>query len=164
MIALKQQRPETQLETLCRERDVGIVTVFVDKKDATPFTGKGEKWEHFEWEVTLLYQKRSHKTVYRCGMAHVKDTKLMQKIKWGENYARPWSSLAKPPTAADVLSSLCADARSADRTTFEDWCSDLGYDEDSRTARRTYEACVEINAKLHALLGQDFDLFADAEH
>lgn len=153
-----EERSPAQLEDVCKERDVGIVCVFVER------TADENKWEHFAWEVTLMYRKRSYKTTFRCGVGHVKDPKIVQKIEWGEYPNMPWKALAKAPTAADVLSCLCSDARSADRTTFEDWCSDLGYDTDSRKAEKIYLACVETNAKLHAFLGEDFDMFANAEH
>ena len=144
----------TQLKDLCAERDVGIVTKLVGQKV------DDEKWEHFEWQVTLLYQKRSYKTTFRCGMGHV------YQMTPPETSTQPRGRVGtpKPPDAADVLSCLCLDATSADRNTFEDWCSDLGYDSDSRKAEKIYNLCVETNAKLRRFLGEDFDLFASAEH
>ncbi len=153
----------SNLGDLCREHDVAIVAVFDGKYDGQVFDGD-KPWPHFLWNVTLLYKSRSFKTEFKCGIGCVKDPKLVQKIGWGEYPKVPWSKLAKPPTVADVLSCLCSDARSADRVTFEDWCSDLGYDTDSRRAKKIYQTCVETNAKLHAFLGEDFDLFANAEH
>jgi hypothetical protein len=44
------------------------------------------------------------------------------------------------PRPADVLSSLLLDVTSADQS-FEDWASDFGYDDDSRKAEATYNAC-----------------------
>lgn len=42
----------------------------------------------------------------------------------------------EPPTAYDVLACLTK----YDPGTFEDFCSDFGYDADSRTAKKTYKA------------------------
>lgn len=42
----------------------------------------------------------------------------------------------EPPTAYDVLACLTK----YDPGTFEDFCSDFGYDTDSRTAKKTYKA------------------------
>lgn len=150
MTTAEQINDRPQMTDLCKERDVGIVCVFVER------TKDENGWEHFQWSVTLMYQKRSYKTTFRCGVGHVEPNDYGRR--------RVLGGTPKPPTAADVLSSLCSDARSADRVTFEDWCSEFGYDTDSRRAEKTYLACVEINAKLHALLGEDFDLFANAEH
>jgi len=163
--------PVVQMVDLCKERDVGIVTV------CEGLQPPGEwGFQHFLWRVTLLYKGRSLKTDFKCGVAHVYPPKsprgghkpdcTSDHVFMGrENGTRLCGpGKPKPPDAADVLSCLCSDATSADRVTFEDWCSDLGYDTDSRKAEKIYLACVETNAKLHAFLGEDFDLFAGAEH
>lgn len=43
----------------------------------------------------------------------------------------------RTPTAYDVITSM---ERSEPASTFEDWCSEFGYDSDSRKAHATYEA------------------------
>lgn len=58
------------------------------------------------------------------------------------------------PDVLDILYSLIADSSAADQT-FEDWCADYGYDEDSRKAEATYRACVDIGVRLRRLLGAD---------
>ena len=66
-------------------------------------------------------------------------------------------------TAADVLSSLILDANAGDQS-FEDFCGDFGYDEDSRTAERTWRACAAMVPRLRRFLGDDYDRFASCEH
>jgi len=144
----------SNLGDLCRERDIAIVAVFAGKYDGHVFDGD-KPWPHFLWNVTLLYKGRSFKTEFKCGLGHV----TYKNPPHAGTGAKP-----RPPTVADVLSSLCSDARGVDRTTFEDWCSEFGYDTDSRRAEKIYHLCVETNAKLHAFLSEDFDLFANAEH
>lgn len=63
-----------------------------------------------------------------------------------------WMESAKPqtPHPADVLHSLIADS-SATGQSFADWCSDFGYDTDSRKAFATYEACQQNADKLARL-------------
>jgi hypothetical protein len=62
----------------------------------------------------------------------------------------------KAPTAAEVISCLADDASSVENASdFADWCSELGFDEDSRKAKRTYDVCVRQAAKLKAFLGPD---------
>ncbi|MEK7499295.1 MAG: hypothetical protein AAB649_01675 [Patescibacteria group bacterium] len=69
------------------------------------------------------------------------------------------------PSAADVLSCLLSDTSGYDfNDSFEDWCSEYGYDTDSRRAKDIYEKCRKISVKLHRLLDDDFDEFARAEH
>lgn len=58
-----------------------------------------------------------------------------------------------PPSAADVVSSLCLDASALDHATFEDWASDYGYDTDSRSAERIYRQCLAYALALRAAIG-----------
>jgi len=55
-----------------------------------------------------------------------------------------------PPAVKDVLFSLTQDA-DAINYTFENWCSNYGYDSDSRKAEGTYKACIENFQKIRAL-------------
>ncbi len=69
----------------------------------------------------------------------------------------------QPPTAADVVSCMLSDA-SALGLSFEEWCSDTGYDSDSRSAERTYHACIASCKQIKALLGGHFDMLREQEH
>lgn len=63
-----------------------------------------------------------------------------------------------PPTCDDVLASLCSDAAGYDGArTFEDWCSEYGYDTDSRKAEAIYRAVGEQAKALRYLLGADYE-------
>ena len=55
-----------------------------------------------------------------------------------------------------VMGCLVSDAQ-AGSGTFHDFCADLGYDEDSRSAEATWKACQKINADLYWLFGANFD-------
>ncbi len=67
---------------------------------------------------------------------------------WNSIHAKEQAqkSIAKSdkPSKYDVIASL--DAMYND--TFEDWCLSYGYDDDSREAYQTYQACIELDAKL----------------
>ena len=52
------------------------------------------------------------------------------------------------PTAYDVLACLSGDIYCAE--TFGEFCSDYGYDEDSRKAFATWERCAEFGRELRA--------------
>ena len=56
-------------------------------------------------------------------------------------------SKAKPPTVDSVLFCFVMDSNACEMS-FNDWCSDYGYDTDSRKALETYLACQENTAKL----------------
>lgn len=57
------------------------------------------------------------------------------------------------PKLADVLESLMLDASTADTRDYSWFCSEFGYDEDSRSAERTYKGCVKAYDKLCKFLG-----------
>ena len=61
-----------------------------------------------------------------------------------------------PPTLDDVLHCLVMDAEAASMT-FQDWCGNLGYDEDSRKALSIYHECQETYNKL-VQAGIDIDV------
>ena len=56
------------------------------------------------------------------------------------------------PKLAEVLDCIASDAASA-LEDFADWCSNLGYSEDSRKAERVYKACQRQAVSLRRLLG-----------
>lgn len=60
----------------------------------------------------------------------------------------------KAPELADVLDCLGMDAASVENARdFADWCSEYGYDTDSRKAHRTYTICKRQAERLRKLLG-----------
>jgi hypothetical protein len=63
----------------------------------------------------------------------------------------------KEPKTADVLDCLASDAASIDNTRgFEDWCSDFGYDTDSRKAEKMYKTCEHQAERLKNFLDGDY--------
>lgn len=70
--------------------------------------------------------------------------------------ARPFPSKPLPPPAlVDVLYSLVSDSDAIEYPTFEEWADNYGYDTDSRSAEKTYRACLEIGLKLRHMLDLD---------
>lgn len=59
------------------------------------------------------------------------------------------------PDVCDVVASLLLDGSAIDRSSFEDWACDFGYDTDSRKAESCYRACLDIGLRLRAVLGDD---------
>lgn len=57
---------------------------------------------------------------------------------------------AVSPTQASVLYCLLLDANCADQN-FDDFCSDLGYDPDSRKDFKVYESCCETLQKMRKI-------------
>ncbi len=92
------------------------------------------------WKVRLTFEKRSLTVDFFTGSAH-----------------------RDAPNAADVLSCLCSDV-SCGEESFEDFCSSLGYDSDSRKAEKTWKACSRMAPKVRKFLGEHFDEVSSAEH
>jgi hypothetical protein len=70
-----------------------------------------------------------------------------------------------PPTPTEVMECLQMDANLLEGTRdFNDFCDDLGYDNDSREAERVYEACKAQTARLQAFLGDElFEALLECE-
>ncbi len=104
------------------------------------FTAKSDKpWTGVNsYTATLRFGKRKFVTGYRMGSAH-----------------------KHPPKAAEVVSSLISDAESGIYT-FEDFCGNFGYDQDSRAAENVWKACVRSSKAFRKFLGNSFSEVAEA--
>jgi hypothetical protein len=103
-------------------------------------------WEHDAWYVTLSRLSgagHSEDFNYCTGLG------LRQYVTGPKNPRRRLRPV--PPRAADVLHSLILDSSAADQT-FESWCSEFGYDTDSRKAEATYRECQKNADKLARVL------------
>ena len=72
------------------------------------------------------------------------------------------SACTDEPDAAGVLECLLSDASGSDQT-FEDFCGEFVYDDDSRKAKRIWKARQKTAKELERLLGDDFETFMYAE-
>lgn len=71
----------------------------------------------------------------------------------GETMSFYWSqgpAHTQPPTLGAVLENLCMDWQGGE-TTFEEFCSEMGYDTDSRRIERMYNAVQAQSADLSRL-------------
>lgn len=73
-----------------------------------------------------------------------------------------WSSIAKPKIESDsdllgALTCFVSDA-TCSQNGFEDFCSEFGYDSDSRKALKIFKACEKANEKLNRIIG-DMDIY-----
>lgn len=138
-------------EDLTRERVQAILD-----REKIPFKAihageqvNSEGWKHDAWAVTL----GSWHTDYKTGLGW----RIPRKYylwKRSDPHARNCYCLTcrKLPTisAADVLHSLFLDSQAGSQS-FEEWCSDFGYDTDSRKALDTYLKCGEIAKELRRI-------------
>lgn len=104
------------------------ITATVAEADSNPNYEPADR-DARHWKVTLRRGKARLTVPFSQGSAHT-----------------------KAPTAIEVLGCLASDASGSDES-FEDWCGNLGYDADSRKAKKTYDSCRKQTAKLKAFLG-----------
>lgn len=115
------------LDQFIERYKIGIKAQYIDRQ-------KDDGWDSDVWKVTLTRKnpRRALTLTYRMGIGYD----------------------GKPPTAADVLSSITSDAASIEAARdFEDFASELGYSSDSRKAERIYKACQQQTRKLQRFLG-----------
>jgi hypothetical protein len=93
----------------------------------------------YDYLVTLKLEGRELETEYHMGPA-----------------------LEQDPDAENVLSSLLLDA-SCGEMSFEEYCSDFGYDTDSRRHHKTWKACKKLAPKLQEFLGEHYEECVEAE-
>lgn len=72
------------------------------------------------------------------------------------------SAIKGEPTVIGTLECLLSDSQ-ADDQSFEEFCSEFGYDTDSRKAEQTWQACKKSAVGLKRLLGDDYEAFLYAE-
>lgn len=125
----------SELERLCDRENVSIEAEY----GAVEVPEGWHSGTH-PYRVTLKYQRRQLTTSFFMGPANEEE-----------------------PTAASVLHCLIGDV-SAGELSFEEFCSDLGYEEDSRKAERIWKACAAMAPKVKRFLGASFEKFERAEH
>ncbi len=116
------------------------ISIKADRVDRNPHMKDSDRMDN--WKVTL--KRKIGKPAPGSGRAMT----LYFSMGIGHNGAAP--------EAKEVLSCLASDAAGvANAQSFEDWCSEYGYDTDSRTAEKTYKTVEHQAARLKTFLGDD---------
>ncbi len=118
------------------------------------------------WVVTIIHNGQSYSTEYSQGAAY-RDYYSFSGRK-GKRVSLPWNgkmsydeqqrlfrSRPSKPNVTDVMYCLVSDAQCADYGDFDDFCDNLGYDNDSREAERIHRACQDTFFKLRNMF--DFE-------
>ncbi len=128
---------------------ITIESTFIPKSKSR---NRDERHLSINWICTLSRNgKKTWSGDYSQGIGHapkIKDAGSYKRNQFEHVIAEHGRSVqagrvfkVTPPSACDVLYSLLTDATAFEQT-FEDWCSNFGYDTDSRKAEQTYQACV----------------------
>lgn len=120
-------------------------------------TDRKADWKEsaYHWSVCLEYDGRTLTVDYWMGSAHAKKLKTPSGMVY--------KVIPIKPDAGSVLSSLLSGASACEQT-FDDWCADYGYNNDSRKDLALYLECQESGKRLRKLLGDDYGNFASAEN
>lgn len=136
---------------------------------------KGLDGDQFVWSCTLHRAMKSYTFRYSAGLAHCTHNRPLDVIAKEEVTPSLRDKLSprqmvdfrdgahwiypNEPTLESLLYCMQSDARAGDHSTFEEFASEFGYDEDSRKAEKIWIACREVDAKMRDLLGADYDAF-----
>jgi len=135
---------------------------------------KNEKNPSLNWKVTLKQDGREILTTdYMAGCAHAPSYKqsfkrdinnerlVMAECEHGgkAKYMSTMDFIGVPnslrgtlkPDEQDVIYSLLMDSEVLDYSSFEDWADNFGYEQDSRQAEKTYNACMKIALQMNRL-------------
>lgn len=126
-------KPETWKPT---DTEVNVPKVGTVQCVATYVQEPNEPWHdrmRTHWTVRLMCNGQTIESPFSQGSAHT-----------------------KPPDATSVLSCLSMDAYRGSET-FEEFCSDLGYDTDSRSAYDTWQTCRDTELRMRRMFGNKFD-------
>jgi hypothetical protein len=127
-----------------------------------------DSYVSLNWRVTVKHgqpAKPVHTFDYTAGAAHTKSYKLDQRNKFAIKEECERNQFNVKPDPRDVFYSLLSDA-SFVAYSFEDFCAELGYDEDSRKAYEIFKQTQETARKLRNAFGDETlerlrELFAD---
>jgi hypothetical protein len=112
----------------------------------------------FEWGAKLDWDQQDewqkNANGYRCTLHY----------KGHQHTFDFWQGIgiSHDPTAEGCLECLLSDSSAGD-TTFENFCSEFGYDTDSRKAEKTFKACGKTAVAVRRLLGDDYETFLYAD-
>ena len=91
---------------------------------------------------------------YSCTITHERDFPLYVPFTVGPGIHKNDPSYV--PDVADVLDCLASDASTVmEGQDFEEWAAELGYDQDSRQAERTYKSCQDQTHYLEDAFGRN---------
>lgn len=165
----------SQLSELCASQGVTIRAVYTGPVDLDT------EFPRLTWDVRVRFNDRSVTSQYSAGIGHAHKPPNSHPYSAPQNPRYDWTTdrsiygrdlrnrwlrdprCAPIPDVADVLYCLCSDACCGE-SSFDDFCSELGYDNDSRKAEKVWNTCRDMCIKMRVLLGAEFDDFANAEH
>jgi hypothetical protein len=173
----EEEREESRvtLASLCEARDITSEAKHL-RFEGRDIEGKRAEWPHDLWAVTIFFEGRRHSIEYRTGTGWRKLALGVKRDRGGyyshgdlarddvEAIEKGMLGKPKAPSTADVVSALAGDASGA-LESFDEWCANLGFSNDSIKALETYRACQKTRDALVKLFGTALlEELAKAEH
>jgi len=124
------------------------ISMTAERTDRNPSMPDSENMDH--WKCVLARRESTGKryNARKDGTAIVARMTVYFSMGYGHN--------GKAPKVADVLDCLSSDASGFENArSFEDWCSEYGYDTDSRKAEKTFKTVEHQAKRLSNFLGSD---------
>lgn len=127
-----------------------------------------EKTPSLNWNCTLRRGRHSYSFPYTKGSGHCHAYQNPVRFPDGRKDERATKEAilrecetgykVPPPTLVEVCYSLFMDAYDG---SFEDWCADYGYSDDSIKAKAMYEECRETRYTLQRMFGTHYGSLYD---
>lgn len=148
---------ETDKVTIEQFIERNRISLKADWTDHNPNMADSENMDH--WKVTLA-RKDAVPRRTASGVDLLKNIKTVARMTL--YFSRGYGNEGKDPTAEEVLDCLASDAAGIENAAglltepdFEDWCSEYGFEADSRKAEQTFKACVHQARRLKTFLGDE---------
>ena len=121
-----------------------------------------DKWlvkiglHEFEYNTGLGHRISHSANSYKLSAKQIESVKVLRDLLGNDRLDNTvfklsdGNSYAVSPTQASVLYCLLSDANCAEQN-FNDFCSDLGYDNDSMKAFKIYQACCDTLEKMRKI-------------
>ena len=145
-----------QTDTVSIEQFISAnqISMTADRVDANPNMQDSRDMDH--WKVTLvrLVLREGYDTFH--GYKGKLGPHQYRKERLTTYFSKGYGHNGAKPTAEEVLDCLASDAGTVENTPdFEDFCSEFGYDSDSRKAEKTWKAIQHSASRLRNFLGDD---------
>jgi len=144
------------------ECSITLETLGLTAQFTGPTLTKRDEWECNAWVLFFRKGDKTERFDYYMGIWLVE--KLRPVVAGRARFYGGCRTQPKRPDPLEVLHSISRDYVSTVNVSFENWCSEFGYDTDSKKAEEIYNACRETGLRLLNLISvQDMEAIASLE-
>ena len=142
----------TDTVTIAQFVSVNQISMTADRTDSNPNMEDSANMDNWKCVLSIKVLREGFDTWHgykgKLGARQYATRKMTVPFSMGYGHN------GKEPKAEMVLDAIASDSASVDNSRgFEDWCSDFGYETDSRKAERIFKACEHQAKRLRSFLG-----------